>query len=151
MSDSFTSINVHIIFHIKSGGVPMEENHLPRIFDYIGGTIRSMSGISFIVGGRSDHIHILCSAPVSISLSDFVRGIKANTSRWIKRIDGRYSDFSWQAGYGAFSVSESNKDIVIKYIKNQKEHHNNQSAFEKFRLFIQKHGFDVNDIGRIEN
>ncbi|MBQ2869586.1 MAG: transposase [Akkermansia sp.] len=62
---------------IKSGGVPMEENHFPRIFDYIGGTIRSMSGISFIVGGRSDHIHILCSAPVSISLSDFVRGIKA--------------------------------------------------------------------------
>ena len=118
----------------------MEESDLPEIFRYIGGVIRSSSGIPYVVGGRPDHILILTSLPHTISLSDFVRTIKANSSRWIKGINPRYKNFSWQAGYGAFSVSESNKGSVSSYILNQKEHHKKVSAYDEFTLFLEKNG-----------
>ena len=139
MGRSYTNINVHIIFHIKSNGILMSEKDLPEIFRYIGGTIRSMSGYAFMVGGRPDHIQVLSSLPITISLSDFVGKIKSNTSRWIKGLDYRYKDFAWHEGYGAFSVSESNKDDVIKYINAQKEHHERHSAHDEFTAFLKRH------------
>lgn len=118
----------------------MKDEHLTRIFRYIGGYINSMPGHVYKVGGCPDHVHILAALPISVSLADFVRGIKANTSRWIKGIDSYYHDFSWQAGYGAFSVSESNKAAVINYINNQKEHHAKHTTQEEFDVFLIKHG-----------
>ena len=98
-----------------------------------------------MVGGRPDHIHILTTLPASMSMSDFVRNIKSNTSKWIKGIDSCYADFSWQEGYGAFSVSESNKDIVINYIANQDAHHRTHSAQEEFCNFLKKHGVNAEE------
>ena len=116
----------------------MSENDLAEIFRYIGGIIRMLSGHAFVVGGRPDHIHILSSLPISMSLSDFVGKIKSNTSRWMKGLNPRYAKFAWQEGYGAFSVSESNKDEVIQYINNQKIHHLTTSAQDEFARFLVK-------------
>ena len=144
MSDSYTDISLHIIFHIKSGTPAIKEVHLPRVFDYIGGTIRSLSGHVYMVGGRPDHIHILTSLPITISVSDFICKIKANASRWIKGLDGDYSDFAWQSGYAAFSVNKSIRNTVINYISNQKEHHATCSTMEEFKQYLQKHGIVIN-------
>ena len=138
MGRTYTNINVHIIFHIKSRECEMIEEDLPEIFRYIGGLVRNLSGYAFMIGGRTDHIHILSSLPVTTSLSDFVSRIKSNTSRWIKGLGVQYQNFSWQEGYGAFSVSESNKDEVIKYIINQKQHHQRHSAHDEFVRFMEK-------------
>ena len=140
MSHSFTNINVHIIFHVKHTGCEIKKEDLPRLFHYIGGTIRSMSGCAYMVGGRPDHLHILTSLPLQVSMADFVRSIKANASRWVKGIDAYYEQFSWQEGYGAFSVSESNKEAVIRYILNQDYHHQRQTAAEEFQSFLRKNG-----------
>ena len=140
MRDTYSNIYLHIIFHIKNIDVSIAENDLSEVFRYIGGVIRSSSGTAYVVGGRPDHIHILTSLPHTLSLSDFVRGIKANTSRWIKGLHPRYKSFSWQAGYGAFSVSESCKGTVINYILNQKEHHKKVSAYDEYLLFLEKNG-----------
>ena len=72
----------------------MREEDLSRIFHYIGGVIRNMSGRAFIVGGRPDHIHVLTTSPVCISFADFVRDIKSNTTKWLKTIDSYYKDFA---------------------------------------------------------
>ena len=146
MGNSFTNIYVHLIFHTKSRGCMMREEDLSRVFHYIGGVIRNMSGRTFIVGGRPDHIHVLTTLPVSISLADFVRDIKSNTTKWIKTTDLYYKDFAWQEGYGAFSVSESNKDAVVHYIENQKGHHQTHTAQVEFCSFLKKHGYSVEDI-----
>ena len=138
MGRTYTNINVHIIFHIKCSECEMIEEDLPEIFRYIGGLVRNLSGYAFMIGGRTDHIHILSSLPVTTSLSDFVSRIKSNTSRWIKGLGVQYQNFSWQEGYGAFSVSESNKDEVIKYIINQKQHHQRHSAHDEFVRFMEK-------------
>ena len=75
-----------------------------------------MSSVPYMVGGRPDHMHILAT-------------------------DSDYKGFVWQEGYGAFSVSQSNVDIVIKYILNQKEHHKRLTTQEEFQQFLRKHGF----------
>ena len=146
MGNSFANIYVHLIFHTKTGGCTIKDDDLPRIFRYIGGVIRGMSGHAFAVGGRPDHIHILTLLPVTIGLADFVRDIKSNTTKWVKNIDPTYKGFAWQEGYGAFSVSESNKEAVIRYIERQKEHHEAHSMQDEYCSFLKKHGVDMNDI-----
>ncbi len=144
MGSSYININIHIIFHIKSTSCLIKEENLPEVYRYIGGLIRTLSGYAYMVGGMPDHIHILTSIPVTTSLSDFVRAVKANTSRWIKGLDSAYINFAWQDGYGAFSVSESNKDSVINYITNQRLHHQTRSSHDEFVQFLEKNGLKVN-------
>ena len=116
---------------------------MSRLYHYIGGIIRALSGHAYIIGGRPDHIHILTSLPVSLSLSDYVRKIKSNSSKWIKGLRNEYNGFSWQDGYGAFSVSEANVDSVTHYIAHQKEHHTERSAQQEYMLFLEKNGFTI--------
>ena len=73
-------------------------------------------------------------------LAAFVRNIKSNSSRWIKGLDMCYNRFSWQEGYGAFSVSESMKEAVTTYIDNQARHHQKFTMHEEFALFMKKYG-----------
>lgn len=141
MAHTYTNINVHIIFHIKNTSCVIREEDLSRVFQYIGGIIREMSGYSYKVGGMSDHVHILMSLPMVSSIAEFVRIIKSNTSRWIKSLDAYYKRFMWQEGYGAFSVSESNKHAVVQYIERQKAHHQNRTAKDEFSLFLEKNGY----------
>ena len=140
MAHTYSNINIHIIFHTKATGITIREEHLPRMFQYIRGIIQSISGHTYIVGGRPDHIHILLSLPVTQSVSELVRSIKSNTSKWIKAIHPEYQSFSWQEGYGVFSVSESNKSAVIDYIANQSAHHRRYTAQEEFERFLRKNG-----------
>ena len=120
----------------------MNEKDLPEIFRYIGGVIDATSGIAHMVGGRPDHIHILATLPITLSLGDFIRSIKSNSSRWIKGLGTEYQDFAWQRGYGAFSVSTSQVKTMMDYIRNQKEHHRIHSAHEEFLLFLKKNGLE---------
>ncbi len=141
MGSSYTNINIHLIFHIKNTSPTMKEEDLFRIFQYMGGLVRALSAHAYKIGGRPDHVHILSSLPTVLSLSDFVRKIKSNSSKWIKEIGAEYKDFSWQEGYGAFSVSESNKDAVAHYIEQQKEHHYERSAQDEYFLFLSRNGY----------
>ena len=141
MGSAYTNINIHIIFHIKSThNCQINEADLPRIYQYIGGVIRTLDGYPYMIGGRPDHLHILTSVPPKSSLSDFVRTIKASSSKWIKNIGDAYQFFAWQEGYGAFSVSKSNTHAVMDYIMNQEQHHRTYSAQEEFQQFLNKHG-----------
>lgn len=123
----------------------MRENDLPRIFQYIGGIIREMNAIPMEIGGMKDHVHIFMSLPKTVALTDFVRDIKANSSRWIKQIDHYYAPFAWQDGYGAFSVSPSLSEKTVNYIRNQKEHHRKRSFREEYKLFLDAYGIDYDE------
>ena len=142
MASSLAKIDVHIIFHVKSSGITMCSEDLPRIFQYIGGVIRGLGGVPMEVGGTDNHIHILTSLPKNCALTDFLRDIKANSSKWIKHIDSHYSRFEWQDGYGAFSVSPSLLDKTIDYIRRQEEHHRKRTFTEEYKLFLQAYGID---------
>lgn len=99
----------------------MRNEDLEKIFICIKEFIKRVGAIPMAVGGVENHIHILATLPKDKALSDYVRTIKANSSRWIKALDAHYSKFSWQIGYGAFSVSPSHLNKVIAYIRCQSE------------------------------
>ena len=129
MASTLVKINVHLVFHVKSTGIRMREEDLERVFSYLGGIIRNIGGIPIQIGGMPDHIHILSSLPKTLSLADFVRMIKADSSKWIKTLDDYYLSFAWQEGYGAFSVSPSQLKNTINYILQQQEHHKKRTLY----------------------
>jgi putative transposase len=90
-----------------------------------------------VVGGVADHIHLLFQLAKTESISNIVEHLKTSSSKWLKAQG--ISGFSWQRGYGAFSVSQSHVDAVVSYIRNQEEHHRTISYQEEIRLFLKRY------------
>ena len=145
MASTLVKVDVHIMFHIRSTAITMRAEDLPRIFAYIGGIVNHLGGIPIAVGGVADHVHILASLPKNMSLSDFVKTIKSESSKWIKTLDRSNLKFTWQDGYGAFSVSPSMLGKTINYINNQALHHKRISFDEEYRVFLEKSGVDFDE------
>ena len=103
----------------------------------IGGIIKDLGGIPFIVGGMPDHVHLLITLPKNMTLVDLARITKAKSSRWIKTISSDYCTFAWQDGYGAFSVSPSILEKTVDYIKNQERHHQKKSYQDEYKAFLE--------------
>ena len=97
------------------------------------------------IGGMPNHVHILTVLPKTMSLVDFVRTLKTNTSKWIKQLDDCYARFAWQDGYGAFSVSPSLISKTVDYIRNQEEHHKKRSFRDEYKLFLEHYGIDYDE------
>ena len=145
MASTLTKIDIHLIFHVKTTSVPIKTDDLRRAFSYIGGIIKETGGLPLEIGGMPDHIHILTSLPKTVSLSDFVQIIKSNSSKWIKTLGDSYHQFSWQEGYGAFSVSPSLIDKTVKYIRGQEEHHKKRTFKEEYILFLESYGIQYDE------
>ena len=145
MASTLVKINVHLVFHVKSTGIRLREEDLEKVFSYLGGIIRNIGGAPIQIGGMPDHIHILSSLPKTISLADFVRTIKADSSKWIKTLDNSYHSFAWQEGYGAFSVSPSQMRNTINYIVRQPEHHKKRTFIEEYKLFLDAYGIEYDE------
>src|SRR5437868_8045117 len=124
MPDSYTNLLYHIVFSTKDRRPLITPEHEVRLYDYIGGTVRRAGGgISLELNGTEDHIHLLAKLGPSRAVSDVLRDLKANASGWMHDVFPALKHFSWQRGYGAFTVSQSNVDEVRRYIAKQKEHH----------------------------
>jgi len=145
MSQSLAQINVHIIFSTKYRNRLIRSEIESELFAYMGSTINRMNGNPFIINGDEDHVHLFSTLPRTVSLAKFIEEIKRNSSRWIKTKDRWYEKFGWQDGYAAFSVSSSQKNAVIKYITNQKEHHNKQLFHDELLAFLNEYGIDFDE------
>ncbi len=110
-----------------------------RLYEYIGGIIRGLGGISLGINGIEDHAHVLAKLRPDRSVSDVLRDLKANSSGWMHGVFPDALDFSWQNGYGAFSVGPSEIERVKKYIAEQKIHHGRQSFEEEFIDLLNVH------------
>ena|SRR5205085_9692227 len=143
MPHTFTSLLTHIIFSTKDR-MPLINGELkPQLHAYMGGIIRELKGTALMINGTKDHVHLLVSLPPSLPLSDALRVLKANSSRWAHEV--RRSPFSWQAGYGAFSVSQSSVPAVMEYIAHQEEHHRKMTFQEEFLTLLKKHGIEYDE------
>ena len=146
MGSSLARNDIHIVFHIKYHSMEIRDKDLGQVFAYIGGAIRNMGGIPVEIGGIGNHVHILTSLPKTISLSDFVKRIKAYSSKWIKTLDEQYYEgFCWQAGYGAFSVSYNALDNVVRYIRNQAAHHHRTDWRDEYKLLLDEAGVEYDE------
>jgi putative transposase len=129
MPQSFTNLIYHIVFATKNRQPLIIDEVKSRLYEYIGGTIRKQGGISLAINGMSDHVHVLAKLRPDKSVSDVLRDLKANSSGWMHDVFPELKDFSWQNGYGAFTVSASQVENVREYIANQEEHHKKVGSF----------------------
>ena len=137
MGQSISQLYVHLVFHIAYNSPKIQGEDINRLHHYINNYTDSLRCPILAIGGMPDHIHILLNLGKDLSISEFVRNIKANTSRWLKTIHPHYRLFSWQNGYGAFSVSPSGIERTIKYIRNQHEHHRYRTMEEEVKWLLE--------------
>jgi len=107
MSDSYTNLLYHIVFSTKDRRPLITSDVEPQLYDYIGGIIRGLRGICLELNGTEDHLHLLAKLRPDCALSDVLRELKANATGWMHEVFPELKDFSWQRGYGAFTVSQS--------------------------------------------
>jgi REP element-mobilizing transposase RayT len=136
MAQTLARVLVHVVFSTKDRVPSLKEQIRPSLFAYMGGIIRSLGGEPVIVNGVNDHVHILLTLPATLALADAMRAIKAKSSGWLRRT---VPSFSWQLGYAASSVSESNAGHVKRYIAAQEEHHRKVRFNEEFLLLLKRH------------
>jgi REP-associated tyrosine transposase len=145
MAQSLSKLYVHIIHHKKKSSVFIRTEEKQQLYAYIGSVLKSNDCIPIIINGTNDHVHILCVMSKNISLAKLVEEIKRHSSRWIKTLDGYYSNFAWQGGYGGFSLSPSLHNKTKKYIKNQEEHHKKMTFHEEYLMFLKEYGIGYNE------
>ncbi|NJW52059.1 IS200/IS605 family transposase [Salinimicrobium oceani] len=136
MADTYSKIYLHIIFAVKGRQNLISTKWEAELFSFITGIIKNKGQKLIRINGVADHVHLLVGIKPDIALSDLVRDIKSNSSRFINEkswINGR---FEWQQGFGAFSLSHSHLSSAINYIEHQKEHHKKNSFREEYEKFL---------------
>ena len=145
MPQSLSQVYIHITFSTKNRVPVIDDAIKPRLFEYLGGICNRLECQVLQVGGHDDHIHILCMLSKKITQIKLMEEVKKSSSKWIKTIDEKYRNFYWQNGYGIFSVNPSETNVVINYIRNQKEHHKKHSFQDEFRAFLKKYKVEYDE------
>jgi REP element-mobilizing transposase RayT len=131
------------VFSTKNREPLIDDAWRPDLHAYIGGIVRNRKGDLLAAGGIPDHVHLLVRIPADWAVSDFVRDIKAVSSGW--RHDLGDTDFRWQNGYGAFTVSVSMIETVTGYINRQPEHHRTQTFRDEYVELLRKHEIEYDE------
>ena len=142
MANTYSQLYIQVVFAVKRRQNLIPDDHKEELYKYITGIVKNNGQKLLAINGMPDHIHILLVIKPSISISDLVRDIKANSSRFINEKRWSNLQFSWQEGFGAFSYGKSQLDNVVKYIQNQERHHKTTTFREEYVEFLKK--FDVN-------
>lgn len=145
MPQSLVKNYIHITFSTKYREDTLLKKDLPEIFSYMAGILKNLNCTPIVVGGVSNHIHVLCLLDKTTSVSELLDKLKANSSKWIKSLGKEYVNFAWQRGYGSFSVSQSKVEVVRNYIANQERHHNKGTFKEEFIELLEKHELEYDE------
>jgi len=138
MPQSLSKVLVHLIFSTKHREPLIAPEIRPRLHAYMVAILHNLESPSLQTGGVADHVHILFVLARTITQAEIVEEVKKSSSKWMKA-DGGVAAFSWQAGYGAFSIGESQADTVIRYIQEQEQHHHKMTFQDEFRRFLQRY------------
>ena len=140
MSQSFTKLWIHVIWATKNRQELIDDSIEKKLYDFIHEELIALGCPVRILNGMPDHVHVLFLQNPQKTISDIVKQIKGSSSHFINREELILEKFAWQTGYAAFSVSESQLNVVYNYIKNQKEHHRKKNGKDEFDDFVKLHG-----------
>ena len=142
---SYTRLFYHIVFRTKYRISCIDVRYEEELYRYIWGIINNKGGVLYRIGGMPDHIHLFTELTGKQSIADFVRDIKASSSKWLKE-NPHFPFFQgWGQKYAAFSCGINDKDRIINYIATQKEHHSNVSLEDELRQLLGEHECEINE------
>jgi putative transposase len=145
MPQSLSSILIHLVFATKNREPFITSEVEPELHAYLATVLRECDSPALLVGGTKDHVHILCALSRKASVADLVEEVKKRSSKWIKTKGTGFRTFQWQAGYGAFSIGQSNVEALKKYIAGQKEHHRRTTFEDEYRAFLVRYGVEFDE------
>jgi putative transposase len=145
MANTYSQIYIHVTFSVKGHKHLLSKDWRTEVFKYIAGITSNKKQILMQINGVEDHIHILLGIKPTVLLSDVVRDIKANSSRFINERGWLKNKFLWQEGFGAFSVGHSQVNMVVNYIKNQEAHHQTKNFKEEYLQLLKENEIDYKE------
>ncbi|NJN24785.1 MAG: IS200/IS605 family transposase [Cyclobacteriaceae bacterium] len=145
MPNTYTQLLIQFVFAVKNRDALINEPIRPDVEKYISGIIKNNNHVLLAQYCMPNHCHILVGFNPIQSISDLAKDIKSNSSKWINENKFTPFKFNWQEGFGAFSYSKSQLDVVANYILNQKEHHKKKTFKEEYLDFLQKFNVDYNE------
>ena len=144
MAHTHTVLLYHIVFSTKGRNAWLSPEAREALFPYMGGIIANLGGTPMILNGTSDHVHILCRLRSKPDVAEVVQAVKGSSSAWFNKQPGLRC-LQWQEGYGAFTVSYSQRERVYRYVENQEEHHRKRSFAEEYESLLIKHGVEYDE------
>ena len=145
MSQTHCNLIYHLVFSTKERRPYLASDIRTEVHRYLAGAIQGIDGIPLIVNGTEDHVHLLVKLSQNHAVRDVLREIKSNSSGWIHREYRNLSDFAWQVGYGAFTVSASQKGRVYAYVENQERHHAVRSFKSEYIAMLKAHEVEYDE------
>ena len=145
MANTYINILIHTVFSTKNRESWLSSSLRERLYPYMCGIARENGLKVLCIGGTDNHIHILLSLDSTTSIAKAMQFIKGGSSKWIHETFPELRLFSWQEGYGAFSIGISNVDETKKYIENQEKHHKKESFRDEYLKFLRKNNIDFDE------
>ena len=142
---SYRQILYHLVFRTKDSGRTLAYAHSKELYAYIMGIIKKKNCFLYRINGMEEHIHILSDLHPTIALADYIRDIKTSSSIWLKET-GKFPEFTgWADGYAALTYAWKDKDMIVNYIRNQQEHHKEETFDNELRRLLEEHGVVVDE------
>ena len=139
MPQSLARLHIHLIFSTKHREHVLNDAIRDSLHAYMATVLQNFDCPPALINSVEDHVHILFELGRTVAVSRAVEEVKKASSKWLKTQGAEFAGFAWQAGYGAFAVSESNVAVVREYIANQREHHRKKPFQEEYRAFLERH------------
>ncbi|HVU99752.1 MAG TPA: IS200/IS605 family transposase [Verrucomicrobiae bacterium] len=139
MPQSLSRILIHLVFSTKNRERVLTAEIQAELHPYLAGVLDNLECAAVQAGGADDHVHLLFGLSRTRTVAEVVETVKTSSSKWIKTKGAAFARFHWQSGYGAFSVSQSDADTVIAYIRNQAEHHRRMTFQEEYRRLLERY------------
>lgn len=145
MPQSLSYLLTHIVFSTKDRNPVLDATVRPALHAYLATVARNVDCECFRVGGVADHVHLAVRLSRTITMAQLIEELKTSSSKWLKTQSPALTTFSWQRGYGAFSVGPSDLNALLHYIDTQEEHHKTRTFQDEYRAFLKKYGIDFDE------
>lgn len=145
MANTYTQIHIQAVFAVQNRQSLIALEWKNELYKYITGVVQNNGHKMLPINGMPDHIHLLFGLRPAQSLSDLIKYVKQDSSKWINNRQISNRKFSWQSGYGAFSYAKPQLPNIIRYIANQEQHHSKRSFQEEYIDLLKAHEIEFDD------
>ena len=145
MPQSLVQLHIHLVFSTKNRAPIIHDEIREPLHRYMAVVLKNHKCPATLINSVEDPVHILFELHRTVTLSSAVEAVKKTSSIWIKTQGPEFANFAWQGGYGAFAVSKSGLPAVLRYITNQKEHHQEFSFQDELRAILAEQGIEFDE------
>jgi len=145
MPQSLAQVHIHLVFSTKNRAPVIHDEIRESLHRYMATVLKNHKCRATLINSVEDHVHILFELHRTVTLSSAAEAVKKSSSIWIKTQGAEFANFAWQGGYGAFAVSKSGLPGMIRYITNQKEHHQKFSFQDELRAILSEQGIEFDE------